>query len=78
LKSFIRRKREDDIISPLLTEDFFKQGFEALMKLIESYVTFHTENAGISRGFSFTKRIKVDFRNKLRGEAPRPSDDISG
>jgi len=26
---------------------------------------------------SSTKRIKADFRNKLRGEAPRPSDDIS-
>jgi len=28
------------------------------------------------RGFSPTKRIKTDFRNKLSGEAPRSSDDI--
>jgi len=29
------------------------------------------------RGFSSMKRIKADFRNKLNGEAPRSSDDIS-
>jgi len=34
-------------------------------------------NAEILRGFSSMKRIKNDFRNKLSGEAPRSSNDIS-
>jgi len=72
------RKREGDIIYHLfLTEDFFKHGFEAIMKLIEIYVIFPTANAEIYRGFSSAKRMKADFRNKLSGGAPRPSDDIS-
>jgi len=41
------------------------------------YATLPTTNAGVERGFSCMKRIKTDFRNKLSGEAPRSSDDIS-
>jgi len=76
-KHCISRKSEGDIIYPLLIEDFFKHEFEAIMKLIEIYVTFPTANAEISRGFNSTKRIKADFKNKLSGETPRPFDDIS-
>jgi len=41
------KKREDDIIHSLLTEEFFKYGFEAIMKLIGIYATFPTANAEI-------------------------------
>ena len=47
------------------------------MKLVEIYATFLTMNTEIERGFSSTKRIKTDFRNKLSGGTPRSSDDIS-
>ena len=59
-------------------KNFFKHGFEAKMKFIEIYATFPPANAEIERGFSSTKRVKTDFRNKLSGEAPRSSDDIFG
>ena len=39
-------KKEGDIIHSLLTEEFFKHGFEA-MKLIEIYATFPKANAEI-------------------------------
>jgi len=41
------------------------------------YATLPTMNALTERGFSCMNRIKTDFRNKLSGEAPRSSDDIS-
>jgi len=42
-----------------LTEGFFRDGFEAIMKLVEIYTALPARNTEIERG------IKTDIRDKL-------------
>ena len=65
MKNLIEKKREGDILHYILTDDFFKHGFESIMKLIEIYAALPTTNSEIERGFSCMKRIKTALRNKL-------------
>jgi len=65
LKNRNKRKKAKIIFHSILPEEFFKRGFEAMIKFVKIYAGLSTTNSEIEREFACLKRIKTDWTNKL-------------
>ena len=56
---------EGNLLSLILQEPLFQNGYEAIIELIKIYSILPCSNSEVERGFSTMKRIKTELRNKL-------------
>ena len=54
-----------NILSYILTNEYFYTNFESIRELVETYSALPCSNAEVQRGFSAMKRIKTLNRNRL-------------
>jgi len=65
MNEYLRHKQ---FIIYILTDNYFTNGYDGLLQLVEVYACLPCTNAEVERGFSAMNRIKTDIRNRLLPE----------